>query len=90
MAAYGTPAGCTTFIPGEAHDAVLFRLLLQVIDIPAVLPLAHALIVVTPGVLASYPIRVANEDRLHFMCLAEIHHLASPFMAEVIDAALSA
>ena len=29
MAAYGAPAGGTTFLPGEAHDAVLFRLLLQ-------------------------------------------------------------
>ena len=61
MAAYGTPAGRTTFIPGEAHDAVLFRLLLQVIDVLAILPLAHALVVVTPRVLASYPIRITDE-----------------------------
>ena len=46
MAAYGTPAGRTTFIPGEAHDAVLLRLLLQVIHILAIFPLAHALVVV--------------------------------------------
>ena len=96
MAAYGTPplraampAGCTTLIPGEAHDAVLFRLLLQVINIPAVLPLAHALIVVTPGVLASYPIGVADEKGFDAALLAEIHHLAGPLMAQVADAALT-
>ena len=89
MAAYGTPAGCATLIPGEAHDAVLFRLLLQVIDVLAIPPLAHALVVVTPGVLASHPIRVADEHRFHFMRLAEIHHLAGSLMAQVTDAALT-
>ena len=90
MAAYGTQARSTTFIANEAHDAVLFRLLLQVIDIPAVLPLAHALVVVTPGVLASYPIGVADEQGFDAALLAEIHHLAGPLMAQVPDAALLA
>ena len=80
MAAYGTPTGGTTFIPGEAHDAVLFRLLLQIIDIPAVLPLAHALVVVTPRVLATDPIGVADEHGFHFMRLAEVHHLTGALM----------
>ena len=44
MAADGTPARGATLIPGEAHDAVLFGFLLQIIDIPAVFPLAHALV----------------------------------------------
>jgi hypothetical protein len=88
MAAYGTPpmrramlAGGTSFVAHEAHDAVLFRLLLQVINIPAVLPLAHALVVVTPGVLASYPIGVADEKGFDAALLAEIHHLAGPLVA---------
>jgi len=51
MAATGTPAGRTSFVPGEAHDAVFFRLLLQVIDVLAVLPLAHALVVVATRIL---------------------------------------
>ena len=89
MAAYGTLAGCTSFVANEAHDAVLFRLLLQVINIPAVLPLAYALVVVTPGVLASYPIGVADEKGFDAALLAEIHHLAGPLMAQVADAALT-
>ena len=87
MATYGTPAGRTTFVPGEAwamrptmHDAVLFRLLLQIIDIPAVLPLAHALVVVAAGVLAADPIGVADEHGFHFMRLAEVHHLTGALM----------
>ena len=97
MATYGTPAGRTTFVPGEAwamrptmRDAVLFRLLLQIIDIPAVLPLAHALVVVAAGVLAADPVGVADEHGFHFMFLTKIHHLAGPLVAQVTDAALSA
>ncbi len=70
------------------HDAVLFRLLLQIIDIPAVLPLAHALVVVTPRVLATDPIGVADEHRFHFMFLTKIHDLTGAFMAQVAHPAL--
>ena len=81
VAAYGTPAGRASFVPSEAHDAVLFGLLLQVINIPAVLPLAHALIVVTPGVLASYPVWIADKNGFDAAFLAEIHHLAGALVA---------
>lgn len=83
MAAYGTPAGRTTLIPGEAHDAVLFRLLLQVIDVPAIFPLAHALVVVAATVFSPNTIRVADEHRFHSMFLTKIHDLTGPFMAQV-------
>ena len=97
MATYGTPAGRTTFVPGEAwamrptmHDAVLFRLLLQIIDIPAVLPLAHALVVVTPRVLAADPVRVADKEGFDAMGLAEIDHLARALVTQIPDAAILA
>ena len=60
MAAYGTPAGRTSFVPGEAHDAVLLRLLFQIVDILAVLPLRHALIVVTTRILATNSVRISD------------------------------
>ncbi len=90
MATYGTPAGRTTFVPGEARDAVLFRLLLQIIDIPAVLPLAHALVVVAAGVLAADPIRVADKEGFDAMGLAEIDHLARALVTQIPDAAILA
>ena len=87
MAAYGTPAGGSSFVAGEAYDAVLFRLLLQVIDIPAVLPLAHALVVVASTIFAPDAIGVADKQRLDMMGLTEIDHLARALVAQVADAA---
>ena len=74
MAAYGTPAGRTTFVPGEAHDTVLFRLLLQVIYVLAIFPLAHTLVVVAATVFAAYPIRVADEHRFKGPFMAQVTH----------------
>ena len=83
MAAYGTPAGRTTLIPGEAHDAVLFRLLLQVIDILAVLPLAHALVVVTTTLFATHSIRITHEYGLYSVVFAKIHYPPGSLVAQI-------
>ena len=104
MAAYGTPraggampAGGTTFIPGEAwamrptmHDAVLFRLLLQVIDVLAIFPLTHTLVVVAATLFAAHPVRVADKEGFDAMGLAEINHLARALVTQIPDAAPSA
>ncbi len=83
-------AGCSSFVANEAHDAVLFRLLVQGIAIPAVRPLAHALVVVTTTVLAPDAIGVADEKGGDAVLLTEIHHLARALVAEIPDAALLA
>ncbi|KIE57708.1 hypothetical protein A946_11790 [Methylacidiphilum kamchatkense Kam1] len=90
MAAYGTPAGRTSFAPGEARDAVLFRLLFQILDILAVLPLAHTLIVVASSMLAANPVRVSDKKGFDATVLAEVHHRPGAFVAQVADAAFMA
>lgn len=89
MAAYGTPAGRTSLVPGEAHDAVFFRLLFQIVDVLPVLPLAHALVVVTATISAAGSVRVANENRLHPMRRTKIHYLPRSFMPQITDPTLA-
>ncbi len=45
MVACGTPAGGSPLRTGETHDAALLTLVPQIIDVLAVLPLRHALVV---------------------------------------------
>jgi len=68
--ARGTPFGA-----GEAQDASLSTLLLEIVLVLAVFPLAHALVVMPPTLLVANPVRVPNEDRLHALLLQEAHDL---------------
>nr|WP_297397172.1 hypothetical protein [Acidiferrobacter sp.] len=68
----------------------MFRLLLQIIDIPAVLPLAHALVVVTAARLAADAIRVADKEGFDAMGLTEIDHLARALVTQIADTTFGA
>lgn len=90
MTAYGTLAGRSLLLPGEAHDAVLFQLLFQIADVLPVLPLAHTLIVMASGMLPANAVRVANEESFDAALLAEIRHYPDALGAQVADSAIIA
>ena len=58
-----TPARCPSFGAGEAHDAGCFGFMREVVDVPAVFPQGHALVVMASPVLLSHALRVADEER---------------------------
>ena len=70
--AAGTPARCSSFGASEAQDAGLFRFVGQVVDVLAVLPQGHALVVVPAGVTVAHAVRVADEERADLVLDTEV------------------
>ena len=72
MPTSGTPARCSSFGASEAQDAGLFRFVGQVVDVLAVLPQGHALVVVPAGVTVAHAVRVADEERADLVLDTEV------------------
>src|SRR5260370_16343033 len=85
--AYRTLATCASFRASEAHDASLFGFVGEVVDIPAVFPQGHPLVVVTARITVAHTMGIANEERANLDLLAEVDHKASRFMAQIADTA---
>ena len=81
MPAYRTPATGSSFGAGEAHDVGLFRFVREVVDILAIFPQGHPLVVVPSAIMGTDPMRVANEERANVVFLTEIDDLARCLMA---------
>ena len=60
----------------------------QVVDVLAVLPLRHALVVVASFVLLPHAVRVADEEGINLLLYAEVKHLARGFVAQITHAPL--
>jgi len=60
----------------------------EVVDILAIFPLCHALVVVLSAITGTDTMRVANEERANFLRDAEVDHLSSGFVAQVTHAPL--
>src|SRR5690242_4867345 len=90
MPAYRTLARCSSFGTSEALDAGVFTFVGEIIDIFAVLPLRHALVVMAAFVLAAHAVRVADEEGANLLLLAKLDHLPRGLMAQVAHAPLDA
>src|SRR5512142_1223625 len=64
---YRTPATCSSFRAGEAHDMGSFCFIGKVVDVPAIFPSSHTLIVMSTVISIAHPMRVANEERSDFV-----------------------
>ncbi len=78
-----TAAAGSPLTAAEAHDADSFTLLLEILLVLAVLPLAHALVVMPPFVLSTHPVRIAHIERLHPFSQAEVDHLTRALMPQI-------
>src|SRR5260370_6349292 len=83
MPAYRTLAARSSFRASEALDAGLLALVGEIIDITAVLPLCHALVVMASFVLLAHPMRVADEEGTYLLTLAKLDHLARGLVPQV-------
>src|SRR5258708_24743195 len=82
---YRRLATCASFRASEAHDASLFGFVGEVVDILAVFPQGHPLVVVTARIAVADPMGIANEERSNLMFLAEGDHFAGGFVAQIAD-----
>jgi hypothetical protein len=85
MSTSGTPATCSSFGASEAQDVGLFGFVDEVVDVFAILPQGHTLIVVATLITIADTMRVANEETSHFLLNTEVNHLSRRLMAHITD-----
>jgi len=68
----------------------LFAFVGQVVDILAIFPQTHTLVVMTPFLTGTYSMRIANEERANLLFNAEVNHLARGLVSLIADTVLSA
>ena len=88
MPTSGTPARCSSFGAGEARDASLFGFVREVVNILAVLPAGHALVVMASSVPAAHAVRIADEQGSDLVFNTEVNHGPGRFMAHIPNAPL--
>jgi|SRR5215469_12955535 len=84
-----TPATCSSFRAGEAHDMGSFGFVGEVVDIFPIFPQGHPLVVMASLVALAHAMRIADEERANFVLNTEVDHLSRGFMAAVTDATFS-
>src|SRR5712692_7542027 len=86
----GTLATCSSFRASEAQDAGLFRFVGKVVNVFAILPQGHALIMVPTTITVAYAVRVADEETSHLVLNTEVNHLTGGFVPHIADTAFRA
>ncbi len=79
----GTLATCASFGASEAQDVGLCRFVGEIVDIFAIFPQRHALVVVTTSITSAHTVRIADEKASHLMLNTEINHLSRGFVSHV-------
>ncbi len=72
---------CSSFRASEARDVSLFRFVGEIIDVFAILPQGHALIMMSAIISIAHAMRIANEERSDLLLDAKVNDLAGSFMA---------
>jgi len=85
---YRTLATRSSFRASEAHDVSLFGFVSQVIDILAIFPHRHPLVVVPPAISIAHTMGIPNEELANFVLNTEIDHLTGSFVSQITNAAL--
>jgi hypothetical protein len=85
MPTYRTLARCSSFGASEAHDVSLFRFVSQVVDIFAVFPQAHPLVVMPSVVVSAHAVGIADEKRSHLLLNTEVDHFSCGLMPQITD-----
>jgi len=88
MPTSGTPATCSSFGAGEARDAGLFGFVREVVNVLAVFPAGHALVVMPASLPLAYAVRVADKERSHLVLNTEVDDLPCGFVSQITDAPL--
>ncbi len=84
-----TLATCASFRASEARDVSSFRFMGEIVDILAIFPPGHTLIVVSAMIPIAHAMRVADEQRSDPIGDTEIDDLPGCLMAQITDTTLS-
>jgi hypothetical protein len=89
MPTVGTPAAGSSFGAGEARHVGLLTFVGQIINVLAIFPQGHPLIVVPAIVLVTDPMRIANEEGAYLLFNTKIDHFTSSLVPHVTDTTFS-
>ena len=84
----GTPARCSSFGAGEARDVSVFAFVGEIVNVFAVFPQRHALVVVSATRTGAHALRIADEEAPHAPLHAEVDDGPRRFMAQIADTPL--
>ena len=85
----GTPAAGSSFGTGEARNVGLLTFVSQIINVLAIFPQGHPLIVVPAMVLVTDTVRIANEEGAYLLFNTKVDHFTGSFVPHVADATFS-
>jgi len=85
-----TPARCSSFGASEAQDVSSFRFVGEVVDVFAILPTSHPLVVMASPIFLPDTLRIPDEERPDPPLHTESDDLACGFMPQITDTALGA
>src|SRR6266702_8265827 len=86
----GTLTRCSSFRASEAQDAGLFGFVDEILDILAILPQSHALIVVSAIITIADAVRIADEQTSHLVLPTEVDDLMGRLVSHIADTARGA
>ena len=84
----GTPARCASFGAGEALYVGLLAFMGEVVDVLAIFPQGHALIVVSAAVLLTDTMRIADEEAPNLLFHTKVDHFARRFVPQITNTTL--
>ncbi len=79
----------SSFRASEARDVSSFRFMGEIVDILAIFPQGHTLIVVSASIAIAHPMRIADEQRSYLMLNAKVDDLPARLMTQITDTSLS-
>lgn len=85
-----TLATCASFGASEARDASLLRFVREIVDVFAIFPQGHALIMMSASIPIAYAMRIANEEPSHLVLYTKANDLAGGFVAQIADTSFTA
>jgi hypothetical protein len=85
MSTARTLTRCSSFRASEARDVSLFAFVSQIVDVFAILPQAHPLIMISAMILMTYAMRIAHEERSDLLLDAKVDDLSGGFVTQITN-----
>jgi hypothetical protein len=80
-----TLATSSSFRASEARDVSRFGFVGQIVDIFAIFPQGHALVMVSAMVSMAHPMRIAKKERVNLVFDTKVDHRSGGFMTLIAD-----
>ena len=85
-----TPAAGSSFGAGEARHVGLFAFVGEIVQVLAILPESHPLVMVPPVVVITDSMRIANKEGSYLFLDAKVNDLSCRLMTEITNTSFSA